>query len=91
MINSNDPIHWWKLETVEPISQKISYFGFKCGSLSFRTNLAGIESFGRYFLLTSENKEINTRPYSMVLCLSKPNVEFRKQFIKLADSIINKM
>lgn len=90
LFNTDQPGQWWTLEKTEPLTETISYFGFHCESLTFRLTLDSVDSFGRYFLISSEDEKISTRPYTMILCMATPNVEFRNQLIKLADSIINK-
>lgn len=52
--------------------------------------MTGIESFGRYFIIRSADNKVAIRPYTMILCMAKPNVEYRKQLLIFTDCIINR-
>lgn len=62
-------------------SDTVGYFGFVCDNLEFRTGVSYLEKGLCYFVLSTENKNVATRPYTMVLSMARPNVEYREKLL----------
>ncbi|CAD8208926.1 unnamed protein product [Paramecium octaurelia] len=80
----------WTLNTVNPYTDQVAYFGFVNEKYQFKNTLSGLQTFGQYFVIKSqEDSDVSSRQYTMVLSMTQQRIKYRKDISELFKKILS--